>query len=439
MTMGRNSMGRNSMGRNSMGQGTLRAAVIEWLRHPNSDVVPGGGSEEKRRTADLLQRIYSESLVKYFIYCSDHKEFPTLWKAERGESRKEQAEDFVSRYLSLRSEQVLQDWREYRRENRDSILQHLRNFIKADFRLYCFAENHSPYREELRHEVFGTCTLVQDSSELERELQRLNRQEFTRVEIEQLIRVAMDFALAELDGTAKEFAEMRLLAERRVLEQQPFQQFSSSLGCSQKTARRRVFRFKRRLHTVLRGLLNGQGDSLLDILEELKGAENQGCEFESIDEASRDCPQGETVGLSVTDLKRLLKEASPINPLSFFLARIEQRGGQAWVENVFSNALLEFDSKCSHLARGSSEAFLLALKERASAQMESAEKEVVLERAACLYALVICLLLSQADGKNWESYTSLSRSQVEDLLYGLERGLSGEWATRIERALVTLG
>ncbi len=393
---------------------------------------------------DFLEPVYFDSMVKFTLSCADHDRLPSLSTEEPDLGNEEQARKLVSQYFSLRREKVLEDWREYRKENPDSSLQHLRNFIKADFQIYrVFSSGSQPHEEVCRDEdcsgELQVCTFVLNHPEPHVELEGSIRKELTLMEIERLIRVAMEIGLAELDVPEAERGEMRLLAERRVLRQQSYRQFASSLSCSEKTARQRVFRFKRRLHTVLRKLLNVQGDAIFDILSELQDVKIQGFEADEGDTARHVGSQGEIAGLGASDIKRLLEEACPSNSLSFFLKRIEQEGGQAWVENVFVNTLLKFDFGDLFLAKGSSEAFLVELKERAEGQMAQAEHEVVLEQAACLHALAVCLILSQEELESAKSLAGLSRSQAEDLLYVLQRELKGEWATRIERALATIG
>jgi len=69
---------------------------------------------------------------------------------------------------------------------------------------------------------------------------------------------------------AEQREELGIIVEERMLQERTYASFSDRLGCSIQTARQRLLRFKERMSLVLLELIEEQGGSPADYMEDFQ-------------------------------------------------------------------------------------------------------------------------------------------------------------------------
>lgn len=220
------------------------------------------GDAGKRQCSIHVMTVYRDSLIKFYRSCSGSTDFPRIPKRDSYLSDEDHAADVVHDYFAKRSENLIIKWARSREQAAPGSPQHLRGFIKQDFRYHCLEMLRQDLRfhrraRELTPEALPTTPPPAD-------VQR----ETTRLELTGLVRMAIDIAL-EVHSPA-ERTELRVLAENRFLHERRYSEFVSQLSCGIEAARKKASRLKDRLLPILRDLIRAQGDSIAELREDLQ-------------------------------------------------------------------------------------------------------------------------------------------------------------------------
>jgi hypothetical protein len=220
-----------------------------------------GGAGELLCSRHVME-VYRDSLIAFFLGCAGKPGFPRPPKRAKDLSDEDHAVDVVHDYFAKRAEQLIPKWVRFREGNTESPARHLRVFIRQDFRNHCRESIRSEQRYSGRARDLATVEF--EAMDLGDELRR----ETTYREASALVRLALGIVLGSRESEADR-EDLLVLAENRVLDERPYEEFRDQLRCEIPHARQKVVRLKRKLTAVLRDLVREQGDTIHELLEDL--------------------------------------------------------------------------------------------------------------------------------------------------------------------------
>lgn len=220
------------------------------------------GEPGRQLCTEHVMEVYRDSLIRFYLGCSGTTGFPRLPKRTALLSDVEHAVDIVHEYFAKRAEQLIPKWVQHRSERAGPGPNHLRSFIKQDFRFHCL----ELYRLDRRYH--GKAQELGEHHDVETlAVSNSVQKETTELELTALIRLAVESTLLEFAEGDR--AELRVLVENRVLLQRRYKDFETEFQCTLQNARQKVVRFRRRLVPVIRDLIRQQGDSIAELMGDL--------------------------------------------------------------------------------------------------------------------------------------------------------------------------
>jgi DNA-directed RNA polymerase specialized sigma24 family protein len=211
-----------------------------------------------------IMRVYRNSLLQFYTRVSrvGDARFPQLPDARRTDLQTH-AQEVVDGYFAKRVGNLIAKWQAYRERNPEAPGRSLRVFIRQDFRYHCLEELRADRQRQERVESLPTELSIPDL-----DLTDPVRRELAQFELSALVRIAIERVMQTYPAEQRE--ELGIIVEERMLQERTYASFSDRLGCSIQTARQRLLRFKERMSLVLLELIEEQGGSPADYMEDFQ-------------------------------------------------------------------------------------------------------------------------------------------------------------------------